>query len=125
MQGRAVFLYAVERMAEAAQSSLKQAGWTADDVRTLVAHQANLRILHAVGEQLGLDRDRIAVHLDRVGNTVAASIPLALADSVARGATRPGDAVLLTGFGGGLTWGSAALTWPDAHARQLARLPHE
>jgi 3-oxoacyl-[acyl-carrier-protein] synthase III len=113
MQGRSVFLHAVERMAEAAQASLKHAGWTGDDVATLVAHQANLRILHAVAEQLALPRERLAVHLDRVGNTVAASIPLALADSVARGATRPGDRVLLVGFGGGLTWGAACMTWPD------------
>ena len=115
MQGRTVFLHAVERMAEAAQASLKQAGWTGDDVDTLVAHQANLRILHAVAEQLAMPRERLAVHLDRVGNTVAASIPLALADSVARGATRPGDRVLLVGFGGGLTWGAASLIWPDIH----------
>jgi 3-oxoacyl-[acyl-carrier-protein] synthase-3 len=113
MQGRTVFLHAVERMADAAQASLKQAGWTGDDVATLVAHQANLRILHAVAEQLALPRERLAVHLDRVGNTVAASIPLALADSVARGATRPGDRVLLVGFGGGLTWGATCLIWPE------------
>lgn len=113
MQGRAVFLHAVERMAEAATAGLEQAGWTADDVDTLVAHQANQRILHAVGEQLGVTRERVATHLDRVGNTVAASIPLALADSVARGATGVGDRVLLVGFGGGLTWGAACLTWPD------------
>jgi 3-oxoacyl-[acyl-carrier-protein] synthase-3 len=121
MQGRTVFLHAVECMAEAAQASLKQAGWTGDDVATLVAHQANLRILHAVAEQLAMPRERLAVHLDRVGNTVAASIPLALADSVARGATRPGDRVLLVGFGGGLTWGAASLIWPDIHDRRRIR----
>jgi 3-oxoacyl-[acyl-carrier-protein] synthase-3 len=113
MQGREVFREAVLRMSESAATTLHRAGWKPAELDALVAHQANQRILAAVGEQLGVGPERIPSNLDRVGNTVAASIPLALADFVARERVRPGDRVVLTGFGGGLTWGSVALRWPD------------
>lgn len=100
-------------MSESSQRLLDRVGWTAADLDKVVAHQANVRILHAVGEQLGLEEKQIVVNLDRVGNTVAASIPLALSDAAAAGDLVPGHRVVLTGFGGGLTWGSAALVWPD------------
>jgi len=112
MEGRTVFLQAVLRMAESTRTVLKTVGWDSSNLDVLVAHQANQRILTAVAEQLDLRSEQVAVHLDRVGNTVAASIPLALADGVARGQITSGARVLLTGFGGGLTWGSAALRWP-------------
>lgn len=113
MQGRPVFMQAVLRMGESSRRSLARAGWRASDVDHLVAHQANQRILRAVGDELGLTEDQIVSNIAFVGNTVAASIPLALADAAAEGRIRPGHRVLLTGFGGGLTWGSAALEWPD------------
>jgi 3-oxoacyl-[acyl-carrier-protein] synthase-3 len=82
-------------------------------VDCFVGHQANLRLLHAVADRLGVpDRARFS-NIERVGNTAAASIPLALADAMERGNLRAGDRVLLTAFGGGLTWGSTVLTWPD------------
>jgi 3-oxoacyl-[acyl-carrier-protein] synthase III len=112
MAGKATFTHAVLRMSASAEAAAKQAGWPLPDVDWLVPHQANQRILGAVGEQLALPPGRIASNISRVGNTVAASIPLALADAAAAGDLRPGHKVLLTGFGGGLTWGSAALTWP-------------
>ncbi|WP_394430811.1 beta-ketoacyl-ACP synthase III [Streptomyces sp. SGAir0957] len=113
MEGRPVFTQAVINMSESSQRILDRVGWTPGDLDKVVAHQANVRILHAVGEQLGLSEKQIVVNLDRVGNTVAASIPLALSDAAARGDLVPGHRVVLTGFGGGLTWGSAALVWPD------------
>lgn len=113
MAGRPVFHEAVLRMAASATATLDRVGWRPDEIGTFVAHQANQRILNAVGLQLGLRPDQVAVHLDRVGNTVAASIPLALADAATRGGLEAGARVLTTGFGGGLTWGSVAFTWPD------------
>ncbi|MDQ3403982.1 MAG: ketoacyl-ACP synthase III [Actinomycetota bacterium] len=109
MSGKSVFRHAVERMTQSARTVLGKTDWADPTPDLLVAHQANLRILHAVADQLDLDRGRCAVHLDRVGNTSAASIPLALADA----APTPGAKVLLTAFGGGLAWGSCALRWPS------------
>ncbi|MEY9889826.1 3-oxoacyl-[acyl-carrier-protein] synthase-3 [Catenulispora sp. MAP12-49] len=113
MAGREVFRESVSRMVGSCESVLEQTGWTVADVDRLVPHQANLRIMHGVADRLGMDRDRAVVDLDRVGNTSAASIPLALARAAAEGTVQPGDNLLLTAFGGGLTWGSATLTWPD------------
>lgn len=113
MDGKPVFGRAVLRMAESAQRVADRLGWSMSDVDMLVAHQANKRILAAVGEQLGLRDDQVAVHLHLVGNTVAGSVPLALAHAVSSGDVRPGSRLLLAGFGGGLTWGAAAMSWPD------------
>ncbi|GAB1692429.1 beta-ketoacyl-ACP synthase III [Krasilnikovia sp. M28-CT-15] len=111
MQGRAVFVHAVNRMAQSARTVLDATGWTGPEVDWLVGHQANARILRAVADQLEVPTDRAVMNLDRVGNTSAASIPLAMADAAER--FTPGDRLLLTAFGGGLTWGSATLTWPN------------
>ncbi|MBE1467442.1 3-oxoacyl-[acyl-carrier-protein] synthase-3 [Kibdelosporangium phytohabitans] len=113
MQGKAVFNRAVQCMGTSVAATVRSVGWDVTDLDLLVAHQANARILRAIGQQLDLDEDQVAVNLDRVGNTVAASIPLALADAVATGRLRPGHHVALAAFGGGLTWGSAVLRWPD------------
>ncbi|MET9882663.1 beta-ketoacyl-ACP synthase III [Streptomyces sp. NPDC006430] len=116
MQGQHVFRHAVTRMAASSQAMLDRAGWAPESVDRFVGHQANVRILHAVADQLGMARDRTVVNLDRVGNTSAASIPLALADAVTGGSITPGDRVLVSAFGGGVTWGSTALVWPDVLA---------
>ncbi|WP_405817579.1 ketoacyl-ACP synthase III [Streptomyces sp. NBC_01390] len=113
MQGKHVFTQAVNRMTESSQTVLDRLGWTAEEVDWLVGHQANVRILNAVARGLGIPAERAVINLDKVGNTSAASIPLALADAAANGSLTPGSRVLLTAFGGGLTWGAAALTWPD------------
>lgn len=113
MQGQAVYRHAVRRMAESARSVLDRAGWGADDVDRFVAHQANARILATVGAELGIAPERVYTNVGTVGNTVAASIPLALADAAAAGELQTGDKVVLAAFGGGATWGAAALTWPD------------
>ncbi|GAB7110779.1 beta-ketoacyl-ACP synthase III [Streptomyces phaeofaciens JCM 4814] len=113
MRGTEVYRHAVTRMAASARATLDKAGWKIDDVDHFVPHQANLRILHSVADSLDLSRERCVAHIDAVGNTGAASIPLALADAAARQRIRPGERLLLTAFGGGLTWGSCLLTWPS------------
>lgn len=113
MAGREVFRESVNRMVESCESVLSRTGWTVADVDRLVPHQANLRIMNSVADRLGLARERAVVDLDRVGNTSAASIPLALARAAADGTVQPGHRLLLTAFGGGLTWGAATLVWPD------------
>ncbi|WP_369356790.1 beta-ketoacyl-ACP synthase III [Streptomyces sp. cg2] len=113
MQGKGIFVHAVNRMSESSRDLLKKVGWEAEDVGWVVAHQANARILNTVADVLGVDRERLIIHLDRVGNTSAASIPLALTDAASSGRLASGDRVLLTAFGGGLSWGSAVVRWPD------------
>jgi 3-oxoacyl-[acyl-carrier-protein] synthase-3 len=109
MDGREVYRHAIPRMVESSRAVLAKAGMKIADVDRLVGHQANARILNAVGERLGVPPERCTVNIDRFGNTSGATIPLALADA----GLVAGDRVLLTAFGGGLTWGSALLTWPD------------
>jgi len=111
MSGREVFKLAVNAMVEASESTLEQAGVTIDQVRWLVPHQANTRIITAVGKRLGIDEDRVYTNLDRYGNTSAASIPIALDELVRRNGVAPGDYLLLTAFGGGLTWAAVVLQW--------------
>ncbi|MEV5387738.1 beta-ketoacyl-ACP synthase III [Streptomyces sp. NPDC052721] len=116
MQGKPVFRHAVTRMASSADALLGRTGWSPASVDWFVGHQANARILHAVADQLGIDGERAVIDLDRVGNTSAASIPLALSRAVGEGLLWPGARVLLSAFGGGVTWGSTALLWPDITA---------
>lgn len=110
MAGRAVFGAAVERMVESCNSTLERQGWGPGDVDWLIPHQANHRILRSVASNLGIEPRRAILHLDEVGNTSAASIPLAATRHAKR--LKGGDRVLLTAFGGGLTWGAVAMTWP-------------
>lgn len=113
MQGQAVYRHAVTRMTGAAHDVLARTGWAPGDVDAFVGHQANLRILRTVGAELGIDAARVHTNVTEVGNTVAASIPLALAHAHAAGRIRAGDRVLLSAFGGGATWGAATLVWPE------------
>ncbi|AZM60900.1 MULTISPECIES: beta-ketoacyl-ACP synthase III [unclassified Streptomyces] len=112
MQGKKVFRLAVQRMAESIRAALDQAGWRIEDVDRFVGHQANHRILLRLADEIGLPRERGYNHIAEVGNTAAASLPLALDHAHAEGALRPGDRVLLAAFGGGLTWGATTLIWP-------------
>ncbi|MER6997778.1 beta-ketoacyl-ACP synthase III [Streptomyces sp. NPDC000410] len=116
MDGPQVFARAVRHMTSSVRSVLKDVAWDAEDIDHVVPHQANVRILDACARELGVSADRVVKNVDRVGNTVAASIPLALADASADGRLEAGQRVVLTGFGGGLSWGSAALTWPGITA---------
>ncbi|MDA8311121.1 MAG: ketoacyl-ACP synthase III [Actinomycetota bacterium] len=111
MDGKEVFRKAVRVVVESAQRALEDAGLTASDVDLLVPHQANLRIIQAACQRLGIPEERTAVVIDRYGNTSSASIPLALEDALRNGRVSAGDHLLLTGFGGGMTWASAVLRW--------------
>lgn len=115
MDGKEVFRRAVRIMVDSAQKSLHHAGISADDLALVVPHQANIRIIEAACERLGVTMDRTAVTIDRTGNTSSASIPLALAEALDQGRVRQGDHVLLVGFGAGMTAASAVLRWggPD------------
>ena len=109
--GRVVFSHAVRRMAEVAESCLKTLGLTGADVDLVVPHQANIRIIESTAERIGVPMDRVVVNIDRVGNTTAATIPLALAQAQEDGRLKNGTRVLLVAFGGGFTWGACYLTW--------------
>ena len=111
MEGKEVFRRAVRIMVDSAEKSLAHAGITADDLALIVPHQANIRIIQAACERLGVPMEKAASVIDRTGNTSSASIPLALADALDNGRVNDGDLVLLVGFGGGMTAASAVLRW--------------
>lgn len=111
MDGRAVFRWAVNTVTDSSTEVLEFAGVPANDVRLFIPHQANVRIINAVGDVLGFPRDRVLNNLDRYGNTSAASIPIALDEAVNSGLVERGDLLLISGFGAGLTWGSAVIRW--------------
>jgi 3-oxoacyl-[acyl-carrier-protein] synthase-3 len=111
MDGKEVFRKAVRIMVDSATKTMSYAGVTADEVALIVPHQANVRIIQAACDRLGVGIDRAAVVLDRVGNTSSASIPLALGDAIDAGRVRDGDLVLLVGFGAGMTAASALIRW--------------
>ncbi len=107
MAGREVFKHAVTKLAAVVDEALLANGLGREAVQWLVPHQANIRIIEAMGKKLGLPRERVVVTVDRHANTSAASIPLALAEAANDGRIRAGDLVLLEAIGGGLTWGAA------------------
>ena len=111
MEGKEVFRHAVLRLAEVVDEALSANGLRASDVDWLVPHQANRRIIDAMGKKLGLSADKVVVTIDRHANTSAASVPLALAEAAADGRIRPGQLILLEAMGGGLTWGAALVRW--------------
>jgi 3-oxoacyl-[acyl-carrier-protein] synthase III len=107
MAGREVFKHAVNKLSSVVDETLAANGITREDVQWLVPHQANIRIIEAMGKKLGLPRERVVVTVDRHANTSAASVPLALSEAVHDGRIQRGDLVLLEAIGGGLTWGGA------------------
>jgi 3-oxoacyl-[acyl-carrier-protein] synthase-3 len=111
MDGREVFRHAVVRMPESVRAVLAQAGARVEDVKLLIAHQANLRISVAVQQELGLADEQTYNNIQRYGNTTAATIPIALDECVRAGRLTAGDLVVLTAFGSGFVWGSVALRW--------------
>lgn len=111
MQGREVYKHAVRVMSQSALDILEAAGISAEDVALVIPHQANNRIIEALSQRLGIGMERFKINLDRFGNTSAASIPIALAESVRNGRINSGDYVLMVAFGGGLTWAAALLKW--------------
>jgi 3-oxoacyl-[acyl-carrier-protein] synthase-3 len=107
MRGQEVFRHAVVKLAAAVEEALAANGLSHSDVDWLVPHQANRRIIDAMGKRLGLRPERVVVTVDRHANTSAASIPLALAEAVGDGRVKRGDVILMEALGGGMTWGSA------------------
>ncbi len=111
MKGNETFKVAVKAMADISAEVLAEQGFTKDDVRLFVPHQANERIIDAVGERLKFPPDRVFKNVDRYGNTSAGSIPIALDECQSKGLLKSGDLVLLTAFGAGLVWGSVLVRW--------------
>lgn len=111
MQGNEVFKLAVRAMEDVAKQALAANGLTTDDIDLFIPHQANKRIIDAIGKRLGVGEDKVFVNLERYGNTSAASIPIALDEANRTGRIKAGDLVLFDAFGGGLTWGSALVRW--------------
>ena len=111
MQGNPLFRQAVEKLASTADASLERLGLTGEDVDWIVPHQANLRIISATAQRIGVPMDRVVVTVQDHGNTSAASIPLALSVAVGRGQLAPGHLIVTEAIGGGLAWGSVVLRW--------------
>jgi 3-oxoacyl-[acyl-carrier-protein] synthase-3 len=109
--GQQVFKYAVRKMYELCDSLLKRHGYTAEDVKLLIPHQANKRIIMATAERLGLAEDRVVINIDKYGNTTAATIPLATRDAVEQGRLKQGDLVLFAAVGAGYTAGASLWRW--------------
>lgn len=110
-EGQQVFKYAVRRMSELACQVLERNGFSTKDLALVIPHQANLRIIHAMQERLGVDDSKILINIDRFGNTTAATIPLGLADAIEQKRVRKGDLVLLIAVGAGYTTGAVLLRW--------------
>jgi 3-oxoacyl-[acyl-carrier-protein] synthase-3 len=110
-EGSQVFKYAVRRMAELAVHLVERNGFKSEDVALVVPHQANLRIIKAMQERLGVEDSKVMVNIDRYGNTTAATIPLGLRDAVAEGRLKKGDLVLILTVGAGYTTGGILLRW--------------
>ena len=117
MKGDGVFKHAVRAMADATRQVVEGAGVDLSDVAIVIPHQANIRIIDAIVERLEFPRDNVIVNLDRYGNTSSATIPLALDEVVRSGRVKPGDLVVLVGFGGGFTWGSVIFRNTLGHVR--------
>ncbi|HYO25814.1 MAG TPA: beta-ketoacyl-ACP synthase III [Lacipirellulaceae bacterium] len=111
MDGRPVFKWAVRVAEESARQVVEAAQWTVEEVDCWLLHQANVRILDAAIDALGVRRERVVMHMDRYGNTSAASIPLALDETLRAEGIRRGDQLVMSGFGAGLTWGTIAWRW--------------
>jgi 3-oxoacyl-[acyl-carrier-protein] synthase-3 len=111
MNGREVFKFAVRQMGESAVNVTEKAGLSTEDVDYLIPHQANIRIMEASRERLGLPVEKMSKSVHKYGNTSAASIPISLFDDLQEGRVKDDDIIVLVGFGGGLTWGALCIKW--------------
>lgn len=125
MNGREVYKFAVNIVPKSLLAALEKANLTTSDLDWLVLHQANERIIQAVGEKLGLPPEKLLINLTRYGNTSAASIPLALNDAVLDGRIKPGQTLLTCGFGGGLSWYSQVVRWTHVDQRPVRALQQD
>lgn len=117
MDGQEVFRFAMRMLPEVTEQALEMAKISKEEVALIIPHQANLRIIEAAARRMDLPMDRFMVNVDRYGNTSAASIPIALHEALETGRIKPGDVVVLTGFGAGLTWGAVVMRWQDWGSR--------
>jgi 3-oxoacyl-[acyl-carrier-protein] synthase-3 len=129
MDGKEVFRFATRVMASATLEALDAAGLTIDQIRWVIPHQANIRIIEAAARGLKLPMERFVVNLDRYGNTSTASIPIAMVEAIENGQIQNGDKLVMVGFGAGLTWGALAAEWTGpipskghVHPEQYRRL---
>jgi 3-oxoacyl-[acyl-carrier-protein] synthase-3 len=111
MDGRAVFRWAVAFLCDTIQDVLIHSGFSPHDIDLYIPHQANIRIINAAIDVLHINRGKVFNNLDRYGNTSAGSVPLALDEAVTEGRVKDGDLLVMSGFGGGLAWGTALLRW--------------
>jgi 3-oxoacyl-[acyl-carrier-protein] synthase-3 len=111
MDGRPVFKWAVRLLEDSSREVLAAAGFTTNDVKLWVFHQANIRILEAAANALGVDTSKLETHIDRYGNTSAGSVPIALDEAFRAGRFNRNDLLLMSGFGGGLAWGTSLMRW--------------
>ncbi len=111
MRGNEVFKHAVRRMSEASVEVLKRAGLGTDDIDWLIPHQANIRIIEATGERLGVPKEKIYVNVHKYGNVSSATIPIALSELDGEGKLEKGDVIVMSAFGSGLTWAAVAYRW--------------
>jgi len=111
LKGRDIFRFAVTEMCNMLENELSSNGVTMDDIKFIIPHQVNKRILKAAAERFNFPLEKIYINLDRYGNTSAASVPLALDEAVRRGKIKRGDLLLLVAFGGGKTWASSLLRY--------------
>lgn len=109
--GKHVFKFAVSKMAEVSARILEKHGYTGDDIKLFVPHQANLRIIDAARKRAGIDPEKVMINIEKYGNTTAGTIPIALSEAYEQGRLEKGDLVLFSTFGGGFTWGSTLLKW--------------
>jgi 3-oxoacyl-[acyl-carrier-protein] synthase III len=111
MNGSEIFKHAVRMMSDASLKALADAGLTGDDVSLMIPHQANIRIIEATARKLGVPSEKVFLNIEKYGNTSSASVPMALNEAVRAGKVKKGDIILITAFGGGLTWASAVIRW--------------
>jgi 3-oxoacyl-[acyl-carrier-protein] synthase-3 len=116
MQGQETFRAAVSCLAEVTGEALAAVGLGLDEIDLFVYHQANSRIIRAVGQRLGLPADRVVDYVDRFANSSTATLPIALSVAEQEGRLGPGSRVLLASFGGGFTWGATVVRWRGGSA---------
>src|SRR5215468_4455008 len=119
MKGNELFKFSVRAMETVTRQAIEEAGVPFEKLRYLVPHQANLRIIQAVADRLGIGPDRLVLNIDRFGNTSAASIPISLDELLRSGRVMPGDVIGLVAFGGGVTWGAVVFEWDPSRAHPI------
>jgi 3-oxoacyl-[acyl-carrier-protein] synthase-3 len=119
MSGKEVFKIAVVKMAETARKALELAGKKDEDVALYIPHQANLRIIEAVGKRLGVAKEKVYVNVHKYGNMSAATTIIALDEAISSGAAKKGDIITVMAFGGGLTWGPRCLKYKKNHKNRI------